>query len=169
MLSSCRHSQSSIPGNASSCPGNTKKLHQYSISMSNNATLNMLICCMHDLLYTHNTILLLMDLFSSLMFVCRRSTFYILMNPTLPVSILTHMYLLFGCFLLLLFLLLLILHYDIQNCWSCHVKFLFFHFFVLLVLAHVMNCSTSFGTCLLWFLYAYSEWLIFCHLDQLLP
>ena len=70
MLRSYRHSQCGIPSNSGMFPSTKKKLHQYSMPLLIHATLHMPLHGMHELLYASGAILLLMDLFSSLMFVC---------------------------------------------------------------------------------------------------
>ena len=88
ILSSCIHSQSSMPNNADPFPGAGKKSHQSSKPILI-VTLHTLICGIHEFLYACNTTFLSIDLSGLTILVWGKSVLNILMAiklPSLPAS-----------------------------------------------------------------------------------
>ena len=88
--------------------------------------------------YRHPSLFLLMDLFSSLIPVCRKSALYSLIGIKLPsqtVSIWYSHVSTSDWVLFITLLLFLIWFHKIENIWSFHIKLLCYHLFVLNILA----------------------------------
>ena len=124
MLSSCSLSQFGIPNNAGPCNGTTRKLYQCFMPLLIMVTLHIPICGMHELLYVCNTIYL-MNLFGSVMFVCRKSILYIVMCLRLLSLLVSILFLHVSAFCLLFvfnFVIITDLPVEIENLWSYHIK-----------------------------------------------
>ena len=174
MLKNCSHSKFAIPRNAFPFPGTTKKLLWYLMPSLITMTLHIPMCGILKLFYAQYTIYLLMDLFNSFMFICRRSILYILIGiklPSLPVSILNLHVSVFCLLFSTTWLLLIwcfgkwkICAFPMSNsCVTTSLSSVSWH-----RLWTALHPLSAFGTHLLWPLHIHLEWLSFLHLEELL-